>query len=271
MPLPAPDPAATCVITGASAGIGEQLARQLAARGHGLTLVARRRERLEELGEELRARHGVAVAVHDCDLADDAARGALIEALRTGERRVDVLCNNAGYGSFGRFHEQPPEREVAMVRVNVVALHELTAAFLPGMVERGAGAVLDVGSLAGFQPGPHNATYAATKAFVNSFSEAVASELAGTGVSMTVLCPGPVATEFSDAAGVGDIDGRLPAFMWQTAAEVARAGIEGMERGKRMVFPGLAHNAVAQAGRFVPRSLLLPAWARLGGRVLERD
>jgi uncharacterized protein len=270
MALPAPDPSATCVVTGASAGIGKELARQLAERGHGLTLVARRRERLEDLAGELRAAHGVEVAVHDCDLSDDAARAALIAALRDGERRVDVLCNNAGYGSFGRFHERPPESEVAMVRVNVVALHELTATFLPAMVKRGRGAVLNVGSLAGFQPQPHNATYAATKAFVNSFSEAVASELAGTGVSMTVLCPGPVDTEFGEVAGVGEIEGRLPGFMSQSAREVASAGIEGMEKGKRMVFPGVAHNAVAQAGRLVPRSLLLPAWARLGARVLER-
>ena len=270
MALPAPDPSATCLITGASAGIGTELARQLAARGHGLTLVARRRERLDALGEELRARHGIGVEVHDCDLADDAARARLIEALRAGERRIDVLCNNAGYGSFGRFHELPAESEIAMVRVNVVALHELTAAFLPDMVRRGSGAVLNVGSLAGFQPQPHNATYAATKGFVNSFSEAVASELAGTGVSMTVLCPGPVATEFGEVAGVGDLEGRLPGFMSQSAAEVARAGIEGMVAGRRMVFPGLAQNAVAQAGRLVPRSLLLPAWTRIAERTLDR-
>src|SRR6266550_2938068 len=154
MALPAPDPSATCVVTGASAGIGTELARQLAARGHGLTLVARRRDRLEALAAELRARHGVRVDVHDCDLADDAARSRLIDALRVGERRVDVLCNNAGYGSFGRFHELPADREKAMVRVNVVALHELMADFLPGMVERGRGAILNVGSMAGFQPQP---------------------------------------------------------------------------------------------------------------------
>jgi short-subunit dehydrogenase len=270
MALPPPDPSATCVVTGASAGIGLELARQLAERGHAVTLVARRRERLDELAEELRGRHGVGVDVHACDLADDAQRAGLIEALRAGERRVDVLCNNAGYGAFGRFHELPAEDQVNMVRLNVLALHELTATFLPEMVARGQGAVLNVGSLAGFQPGPHNATYAATKAFVNSFSEGVAAELAGTGVSMTVLCPGPVATEFGEVAGVGEIEGRLPGFMSQSAADVARAAIEGMERGKRMVFPGLAENFVAQAGRFVPRSLLLPAWAKLGGRVLER-
>jgi len=268
--LPAPDRSATCLITGASSGIGTELARQLAARRYGLTLVARRRERLDALAEELRARHGVAVDVHACDLADDAARGRLVDALRAGERRVDVLCNNAGYGSFGRFHQLPADRERAMVRVNVVALHELTAEFLPDMVARGTGAILNLGSLAGFQPQPHNATYAATKAFVNSFSEAVAAELAGTGVSLTVLCPGPVSTEFADVAGVSDLEGRMPGFLSQSAAEVAEAGIEGMAAGRRVVFPGLGHNAVAQMGRMVPRSLLLPAWARIGGRVLDR-
>jgi uncharacterized protein len=268
--LPAPDSSATCVITGASAGIGTELARQLAERGHGLTLVARRRERLDALAEELRARHGVGVDVHACDLADDDARGRLIAALRQADRRVDVLCNNAGYGSFGRFHELAADGEVAMVRVNVVALHELTAAFLPDMVARGQGAILNLGSLAGFQPQPHNATYAAAKAFVNSFSESVASELQGTGVSLTVLCPGPVSTEFADVAGVSDLEGRLPGFLSQSAAEVAQAGIEGMEAGRRVVFPGLAQNAVALMGRMVPRGLLLPAWARIGGRVLDR-
>jgi short-subunit dehydrogenase len=266
--LPDPDPSATCVITGASAGIGAELARQLAVRGHGLTLVARRRERLDALGEELRARHGVIVDVQPCDLADQAARERLIEALRSAERRIDVLCNNAGYGSFGRFDELPAGGELAMVAVNVVALHQLTSAFLPDMVARGQGAILNLGSLAGFQPQPHNATYAATKAFVNSFSEAVASELHGTGVSVTVLCPGPVRTEFADVAGVGDLEGRLPGFLSQSADEVARAGIEGMAASRRVVFPGLAHNAVAQMGRLAPRSLLLPAWARVGGRVL---
>lgn len=270
MALPAPDPSATCVVTGASAGIGAELARQLAARGHALTLVARRRERLESLAGELRGRHGVGVEVQDCDLADAAARRRLIDALRAGERHVDVLCNNAGYGAFGRFHELPPERETAMVEVNVVALHELTAAFLPEMVRRGHGAVLNVGSMAGFQPQPLNATYAATKAFVNSFSEAVAAELSGTGVSITVLCPGPVETEFGEVAGVDHLESRLPGFLSQSAAEVAEAGIEGMAAGKRLVFPGRGQGTVAQMGRMAPRGLLLPAWTKLSDRVLGR-
>jgi short-subunit dehydrogenase len=268
MSLPDPRPSEAILITGASAGIGAELARALAARGHGLVLVARRRERLEELAEELRRRHGTASRVHACDLADDAARGALIAEVQQGERHVAGLCNNAGYGSFGHFWEQPREREAGMVRLNCLALVELTHAFLPAMVARGEGAVLQLSSLAAYQPTPWNATYSATKAFVQSFSEAVSAELAGTGVSLTTLCPGPVSTEFGEVAGVGDIESSLPGFLSQGPEEVARAGIDGMVKGKRVVFPGLPHRVVAQAGRFTPRTALLPLVNRVGERTL---
>lgn len=270
MSLPSPHPNETVVVTGASAGIGAELARQLAARGHDLVLVARRRERLEELAEGLRRVHGTDAEVHACDLADDAQRAALVEAIQASGKHVAGLCNNAGFGSFGRFWELPREHEVGMVKLNCVALVELTHAFLPGMVERGAGSVLQVSSLAAYQPSPWNATYSATKAFVQSFSEAVAGELAGTGASITTLCPGPVATEFADKAGVADLEAGLPNFLKQTAEEVARAGIEGMVKGKRVVFPGLPHRIVAQAGRVTPRSALLPIVNRVGQRTFAR-
>jgi uncharacterized protein len=270
MALPDPKPSDTVVVTGASAGIGTELARQLAARGHGVTLVARRQDRLEELAGELRAAHHVDVEVHACDLADDAARSELIDALQQGPKAVAGLCNNAGYGSFGRFWELPRDTEADMVRLNCVALVELTHAFLPGMVERGAGAVLEVSSLAAYQPLPQNATYSATKAFVQSFSEAVSAELAGTGVSLTALCPGPVATEFGEVAGVGEQEGSLPDFLSQGPEEVARAGVDGMVKGKRVVFPGLPHRVVAQAGRFAPRTAFLPVVNKLGARTLDR-
>jgi uncharacterized protein len=270
MSLPSPAPNDTVLVTGASSGIGAELARLLAARGHHLVLVARRRERLDELATELRARHGVEVEVHECDLADDAARAGLIDALQGGPKRIAGLCNNAGYGTFGKFWELPREVEADMVRLNVLALVELTHAFLPAMVERGSGAILEVGSLAGYQPLPTNATYAATKAFVQSFSEAVSAELSGTGVSLTVLCPGPVATEFGEVAGVGDLEGSLPGFVSQSPGDVARAGIEGMVKGKRVVFPSLPHQVVAQAGRLAPRTLL-PLVARVSARTLDRD
>lgn len=269
MSLPSPNPNATAVITGASAGIGTELARQLAARGHNVTLVARRTERLESLAEELRLANGITAEFEACDLADDAARSRLIATLRAGERRVDVLCNNAGYGSFGKFHELDLQREVGQVRLNVLALHELTGTFLPGMVERRCGAILNVASVAAFQPIPLNATYAATKAFVHSFSEAVSAELAGTGVSCTSLCPGPVTTEFGDVAGVGDLESQMPSFMAQSAEEVARAAIEAMIRGRRSVFPGMGPRAVAFGGRFVPRSAFLPVVARVAGRAFR--
>jgi uncharacterized protein len=270
MSLPPPQPDETVVVTGASAGIGTELARQLGARGHDLVLVARRRERLEELAQELRAAHRVDAQVHACDLADDAARTELIEAIRQSGKHVAGLCNNAGFGSFGRFWELPGDRETDMVRLNCVALVDLTHAFLPAMMQRGAGSVLQVSSLAAYQPSPWNATYSATKAFVQSFSEAVAGELSGTGVSITVLCPGPVATEFGEQAGVGDLEENLPGFLKQDAVQVARVGVEGMIKGKRVVFPGLPHRLVAQAGRIAPRTALLPVVNRVGQRTFAR-
>ena len=268
MSLPQPSPDATVLITGASAGIGTELARRLAARGHNLVLVARREDRLTALAEELRLANGIAAEARACDLADDEQRGALISALRQGERHVNVVCNNAGYGSFGKFHELDQAGEGKMVRLNVLALHELTGAFLPDMVRRGSGAILNVASVAAFQPIPNNATYAATKAFVHSFSEAVSAELAGTGVSLTSLCPGPVSTEFGEAAGVGELESQLPGFMAQSADDVARAAIDAMVKGKRTVFPGMGPRLAGFGGRFVPRSALLPLAARLGDRAL---
>jgi uncharacterized protein len=270
MSLPSPAPDDTVLITGASAGIGTELARQLAARGHNVTLVARREDRLAELAQELRLANGIVADMHPCDLGDDAARAAVVKALQTGEKQVAAVCNNAGYGSFGKFYELDLEREVAMVRLNVLALHELTGTFLPDMVRRGSGAILNVASVAAFQPLPLNATYAATKAFVHSFSEAVHAELAGTGVSCTSLCPGPVSTEFGEVAGVGEIESQLPSFMAQSAADVARSAIDAMVKGKRSVFPGMGPRAAAFGGRFVPRSALLPVVTRLGSRALSR-
>lgn len=268
MSLPSPRSQDTALITGASAGIGAELARQLAARGHNLTLVARRRDRLDALADELRGGQGVQVEVHAVDLADDGARAGLVETLQSAPKHVSVVANNAGYGSFGRFWELPRESETNMVRLNCVALVELTHAFLPPMVRRGQGAVLEVGSMAGYQPTPWNATYSATKAFVLSFSEGVSAELAGTGVTLTVLCPGPVHTEFSEVAGVADLHSGLPGVFTQSAEEVARCGIDGMERGKRVVFTGLSQRMVAQAGRFTPRMALLPVANRIGKRTL---
>jgi hypothetical protein len=258
MSLPSPAPDDTVLITGASAGIGTELARQLAARGHNVTLVARREDRLAELAEKLRLANGIVADMHPCDLGDDAARAAVVKALQTGEKQVAAVCNNAGYGSFGKFYELDLEREVAMVRLNVLALHELTGTFLPDMVRRGSGAILNVASVAAFQPLPLNATYAATKAFVHSFSEAVHSEISGTGVSVTSLCPGFTKTEFEQAAGAEDAAAKLPGFTWMESEDVARQAVEGMLAGKRTIVPGAINKAVSTSGRFIPRTVLLP-------------
>ena len=258
MSLAPPSPDATVLITGASSGIGAELARRLAGLGHNVTLVARRAERLEELADELRAEHAVRADVHACDLADAAARAELIVALSAAELHLAALCNNAGFGAFGHFWEIPPEREREMVALNVAALHDLTRAFLPAMIERGSGAVLNTSSLASFQPQPLNATYAATKAFVTSFSEALHAELSGTGVSCTALCPGPVRTEFTEVAGISHLEGSGGGLAWVSAADCARAGVDGMLKGRRIAMPRLPDHVLAQAGRLTPHTILLP-------------
>jgi len=260
MALPPPTNRSTVVVTGASAGIGAELARGLASRGYGVTLVARREDRLRALAAELGPHAEVAV----CDLADAAAREALIAGLEP--QRVVGVCNNAGFGSVGRFADLDADRELQLVRVNVEAVLHLTRAFLPGMLDAGAGAVLNVASIAAFQPLPGFATYAASKAFVQSFSEAVHEELAGTGVSVTSLTPGFTETEFGEAAGAGE-HGGLPGFLFGGAESVAEAGIEAMLTGRRSAIPGLANRASMLGGRAAPRSLLLPIVRQLTDRL----
>jgi short-subunit dehydrogenase len=264
--LPPPQPGSTALITGASSGIGEEFARQLAARGHGVFLVARREERLRSLADDLERLHGIRAEVATADLADPAA----VEALpgRVAERGLDVevLVNNAGFTTVGDVHENP-DRQVGMIRVNCEALVALTTAWLPGMVERGRGAVVQVASVASFQPIPVQAVYAATKAFVRSFSEAVSAELRGTGVTMTALCPGPVSTEFLEAGGF-KTESPGPSFIWSTPADVAKAGIEGAEKGKRVVIPGIASRASAMFGQYGPRMIVLGPMANAYRRVI---
>jgi short-subunit dehydrogenase len=266
MALPKPSPDASVLVTGASSGIGEQIARRLADLGHGVTLVARRAERLEALAAELHRATGVTATVLPCDLADDSARWSLIGRISESEVHVSGVVNSAGFGSFGRFDGLPLDREQAMVRLNVLALHELTGAFLWPMVERGVGAILNVASVAAFQPLPGLATYAATKSFVQTFSESLHAELAGTGVSVTTLSPGPVATEFGQVAGVGDIEQLAPAGVSSVSSQdVAAAAVRGMLHGRRTVTPGVATKGLALGGRLIPRSLLLPAAKRAAG------
>jgi short-subunit dehydrogenase len=256
--LPAPSESSTALITGASSGIGEAIARELASRGHGLVLVARRRERLEALAAELGGRHGVRAEAIGADLGDAAGREGLAGQVEELGLTVEVLVNNAGFGGSGdRAHV------VAMVELNCVALLDLQERYLPAMVDRGRGAVINIASTAAFQPLPGTATYAATKAFVLSLSEATHEELRRTGVTLTAVCPGPVRTEFMEAAGLDAAEDQVPDVFWMSAQDVARAAVEAAERGKRAVVPGLLNRAGALTGQHVPRVLMLPIAKRI--------
>lgn len=268
MSLPAAASSSTVLVTGASSGLGAELARELGRRGYNLTLVARRESRLRAVAQELEGAHGIRADVHMTDLADADARADLILALLSGGLEVVGVCNNAGYGSVGRLLELPLEREVEMVRLNVEALHELTGAFLPRMVQRGSGSILNVASTAAFQPIPGFATYGATKAFVTSFSEAVHAELSGTGVSVTSLSPGPTRTEFFERSGTPSLS--KPDHIFMEPDDVARQAVAAMLAGKRTLIPGVTNKASALGGRFVPRSVLLPLMRKLGaGRLAD--
>jgi short-subunit dehydrogenase len=266
MALPPPTIDSTVLVTGASSGIGTELARQLAARSYNVVLVARRAERLRKLAEELRLAHGVHADTEVCDLTDAEARRELIRRLEAGEREVVGVCNNAGFGTVSTLLESNLEREQQVVRLNVEAMHHLTGAFLRKMVGDGAGAILNVASTAAFQPIPGFATYAATKAFVQSFSEAVHAELGGTGVSVTCLCPGFTHTEFPETAEAGEAEDTIPGFLWMEAPEVARVGIEAMVAGRRTAIPGIKNRASMIGGRIAPRSVLLPLVRHVTGR-----
>lgn len=261
MSLPAPSIATDVVITGASSGIGAEIARRLSRRGYRPVLVARRADRLVDLAAELAREHSVQAEVLPLDLADGPARARLVE--RITDRSPAGLVNCAGFGTNGLFQDLPPARETEQVTLNALALMELTHAALPGMIARGSGAVLNVGSIAGFQPVPDGAVYSATKAFVLTFSEAVHAGLHGTGVSCTTLCPGPVPTEWWDVAGA-DQSGLGPVAM--SPGDVAEAGIAGMLDGKRLVVPGLAPKLIGLGGRFTPRGVLLPLLRRAATR-----
>jgi short-subunit dehydrogenase len=242
----------TALVTGASSGIGVAIATELARRGHALTLVARRADRLRDMAAQIGGEHRVRVEWVASDLADASDRDRLPAEIAARGQVVDLLVNNAGVGTNGPFHELPPAGEVRMVRLNVEAMVALCGAFVPGMVERGSGGVLNVASVSGFMPVPQQATYSASKAFVLTFTEALTVDLHGTGVTATALCPGPVKTEFA-----GLIEG-MPSAYFVEPARVAREAIDGLEQGHRTVIPGALNKVNAVSGRHAPRAVFLP-------------
>ena len=234
------------LVTGASAGIGTVFAQRLAGDGHDLVLVARDRERLEKLAAELPT--DVEVLSADLTRADELAR--VEERCAAG---LDLLVNNAGFGTAGELTQLPIDEEEREIRLNVTALVRLTHAALGPMLQRGTGGILNVSSLAGYQPGPWNATYAATKAFVTSFTQAVHEEVRGKGVNVTVLCPGFTRTEFQERAGLRSDGG--PAFLWQGPEPVVDSGLRGLRRGTAVAVPGWHNRLAAGFSQMAPHAL----------------
>ncbi len=264
MALPTPKDNTTALVTGASSGIGAEIARELARRGHGLTLVARREDRLKALADEIAHSHGVRTEVIVADLADAGSRAKLPDVLEQRGLTADILVNNAGFTTMGPVHRADHSAEVAVVRTNVEAVVDLCTLFVPGMVTRHRGAVLNTASTAAFQPLPGQATYGASKAFVLSYGRALGAELRGKGVTVTTLCPGPVQTGFAEAAGMTDEEASesLPKLLWVPAAEVAKAAVEGLAAGRAVVIPGSVNRTAAALAHLVPKSLLLPLMAQ---------
>lgn len=251
---------ATALITGASAGIGRELAFGLAARGADVVLVARRVDRLSELAEQLRAQHGVTVTVIAADLAEPGAAAALVGELEDRELTIDILVNNAGFGGHGPFVRAEPARISSMIALNVTTVVELTRALLPLMVARRWGAVVNIASTAAFQPVPMMAVYGATKAFVLSFTEALWGELEGTGVAALALCPGATATEFFDVAGSQAAVGQA-----QDPAEVAELALGALEKDNPppSVVAGRVNRVGTVLPRFVPRKVAIKVTRRV--------
>jgi short-subunit dehydrogenase len=258
--LPTPGNDRAALITGASSGIGAEMARELVRRGHQVALVARSAERLDALAREL----GPNAHPLPADLSRPADRAALPDRVAALGMVVDILVNNAGLSTSSLVAKSDAAQQLQVIEVDVAAVVDLCTRFLPGMVERDRGAVLNVSSLGGLGPLPGQAAYGGAKAFVLYYTESLRCELLATGVTATALCPGPVATGFSDAAGFaqGEVEDVLPKVMWKSPAVVARAGIDGLAAGKALVIPGRVNRLAATLFRHVPHEPLLPLLLR---------
>ncbi|MFC6013118.1 mycolate reductase [Nocardia lasii] len=256
MSLPSPTADNRAVVTGASSGIGTALAADLAGRGYSLILVARRGEILAELAQRLTLTHGITAEVRAVDLADRTQRASLCDELAV--RDIAILCNNAGVATFGPVAELDFAYERTQMELNATAVHDLTLAVLPGMIERKGGGILISGSAAGNMPIPNNATYAASKAFANTFSESLRGELKGTGVNVTLLAPGPVRTETPAPEDQSIVDKMVPDFLWVSSEYTAKVSIDALARNKMRIVPGLISKGMSVAGNYGPRAFTAP-------------
>src|SRR3954451_4064618 len=253
MALPPAGNGAGALVTGASSGIGQAMARRLAERGYRVGLVARSEGKLRELADEL----GGGAELLAGHPADAGARDRLADEIEHRGLAVEVLVNNAGFGVYSDFAESDRERELTQARLNVEAVVDLTHRFLPAMIERGRGAIINTASTAAFQPIPGNAGYAAAKAYVLALSEALYEETRKRGVTVTALCPGPVHSGFQEASGAQEFAKTLPKPMWREPDAVAKAALKGADKGKRLVVPGAPNRISGTLARFSPRPLLL--------------
>ncbi len=244
----------TALITGASSGIGYELSKLFAREGYNLVLVARNKQKLEKSADELKEKFGVYVKSISKDLSVAASPKEIFDELQKESVHIDVLVNNTGFGVYGHFSETDLEKEMKMIQLNLISLTELTKLFLPEMLKQKNGRILNIGSIGSFVPGTLNAVYCATKAYVLSFSEAIAEELNGTGVTVSCLCPGATRTRFTEAAQYLDI--RLFKFGAMEAKTVAEIGYNGLIKGRRVVIPGAYNRLQMFLARFTPRKIL---------------
>lgn len=267
MSVPAPSEDARAVVTGASQNIGEALALELASRGHHLIITARREDVLRALADRISSQYGVTVEVRPVDLADPAERGKFCDELAV--RNISILCANAGTATFGPIASLDPDGEKAQVQLNVLGVHDLVLAVVPGMVARKAGGILISGSAAGNSPIPNNATYAASKAFANTFSESLRGELKRDGVHVTLLAPGPVRETLPSETEQSLVEKLIPDFLWISTEYTAKLSLDGLERNKMRIVPGITSKAMSVGAGYTPRAIVTPivgaVYKKLGG------